>query len=123
MKCTQEFKDRPYINNFKGVIRPFTDEKAQAVTIYKGWKGLTIPINGITDEEKEHNDSVAKIINEGTAGDVNGDGAVNVADISSIISYMTGDQSVDKNSADVNGDGSVDVADISAVITIMAGGE
>lgn len=51
-------------------------------------------------------------------GDVNGDGSVDVADISAIISNMAGTSNYDK--ADVNGDGSVDVADISAVITIMA---
>ena len=54
-------------------------------------------------------------------GDVNGDGSVDVADISAIISVMSGDASTDQaQDADVNGDGSVDVADISAVITIMA---
>ena len=52
-------------------------------------------------------------------GDVNGDGAVNVADIAAVISVMAGDASYGK-AADVNGDGKVDVADISAVITIMA---
>lgn len=51
-------------------------------------------------------------------GDVNGDGAVNVADISSIISVMAG-EFLSEN-ADVNGDGEVDVADISSVISIMA---
>ena len=51
-------------------------------------------------------------------GDVNGDGTVDVADISSIISVMAGTASYDD--ADVNGDGSVDVADISSVISIMA---
>ena len=52
-------------------------------------------------------------------GDVNGDGAVNVADISAIISVMAGEaQYAD---ADVNGDGAVNVADISNVISIMAG--
>ena len=60
----------------------------------------------------------------GMKGDVNGDGAVDVADISAIISVMAGDgQSSMVNgqwSADVNGDGTVDVADISAVINIMA---
>ena len=56
-------------------------------------------------------------------GDVNGDGVVDVADISAIISVMAtvpdGEASA---TADVNGDGAVDVADISTVITIMAGG-
>ncbi len=54
----------------------------------------------------------------GVAGDVNEDGAVNVADISAIISVMAGTASY--ADADVNDDGSVNVADISAVISIMA---
>ena len=51
-------------------------------------------------------------------GDVNGDGAVDVADISAIISVMAGSETYER--ADVNGDGAVDVADVSSVITIMA---
>jgi hypothetical protein len=51
-------------------------------------------------------------------GDVNGDGSVDVADISAIISQMAGTATYP--AADVNNDGSVDVADISKVISIMA---
>ena len=54
-------------------------------------------------------------------GDVNGDGAVNVADISAIIDVMAGTNVSGSAAADVNGDGAVNVADISAVISIMAG--
>ena len=55
-------------------------------------------------------------------GDVNGDNAVDVADIASIISIMaTGSAGDSPASADVNGDGTVDVADIATVISIMAG--
>ncbi len=57
-------------------------------------------------------------------GDVNGDGVVDVADISSIISVMAGTATAGasaSDAADVNGDGVVDVADISSVISIMAG--
>lgn len=55
-------------------------------------------------------------------GDVNSDGTVDVADISSILSVMagTGNASMAAN-ADVNNDGTVDVADISSVLSIMAG--
>ena len=56
-------------------------------------------------------------------GDVNGDGIVDVADISTILTTMatiaTPGASATGN-GDVNADGSVDVADISAVLTIMA---
>ena len=58
---------------------------------------------------------------EALNGDVNGDGTVDVADISSIISIMAGSAGDSPASADVNGDGTVDVADISSVISIMAG--
>ena len=54
----------------------------------------------------------------GTVGDVNGDGAVDVADISAVITIMA--EGTNDKSGDVNGDGAVDVADISAIITIMA---
>ena len=56
---------------------------------------------------------------EGVKGDVNGDGAVDVADISAVISCMAGDTTYNAT-ADVNGDGAIDVADISSIITIMA---
>jgi len=52
------------------------------------------------------------------SGDVNGDGSVNVADISAVINKMAG--TADYDNADVNGDGSVNVADISAIIIIMS---
>lgn len=62
----------------------------------------------------------------GKKGDVNGDGTVDVADISSIITVMANSEASGSGAgaaADVNADGSVDVADISAVISIMAVGE
>ena len=58
-------------------------------------------------------------LDTGIEGDVNGDGTVDVADVSSIISVMAGETDNDYD-ADVNGDGTVDVADISTVISIMA---
>ena len=66
-------------------------------------------------ELKSFNDGYEEVL----VGDVNGDGAVNVADISAIISVMAGTATYAL--ADVNGDGAVNVADISTVITIMAG--
>lgn len=54
-------------------------------------------------------------------GDVNRDGAINVADVVKIIDVMTkmsGD-ACQLHSADVNGDGNVDVHDISTVIEII----
>jgi len=56
--------------------------------------------------------------NEQVEGDVNGDQAVDVADISSVITFMAAGQYVPE--ADVNNDGTIDVADISSIISIMA---
>ena len=53
-------------------------------------------------------------------GDVNGDYSVDVADIASVISSMSGDSSVSRTAADVNHDGAVDVADIATIIDTMA---
>ena len=62
---------------------------------------------------------------QGPKGDVNGDGAVNVADIAAVISVMAGEgaDTVSVKRADVNGDGAVNVADISTIIDVMAGTE
>ena len=58
-------------------------------------------------------------------GDCNADGAVDVADIATVITVMAQgtEASADKRrNADVNGDGSVDVADIANIISIMSAG-
>jgi hypothetical protein len=54
-------------------------------------------------------------------GDVNADGTVDVADVSTVLTVMTTD--IYGQAADVNGDHRVDVADISTILTIMAGEE
>jgi hypothetical protein len=51
---------------------------------------------------------------------VNGDYSIDVADIATVISVMSGSADVSSATADVNGDGTVDVADIAAIIDEMA---
>ena len=58
-------------------------------------------------------------------GDVNGDGAVDVADIATVIDTMAAGNTATAeqiSAADVNEDTSVDVADIASIIDIMAAG-
>lgn len=94
-----------------------------------GFFSEPIPTALLADECQcvENNDSSTKDIYpyrvvKGTPGDVNGDGAVNVADISAVISVMAGTESEEiVKAADVNGDGAVNVADIASIISIMAG--
>ncbi len=54
-------------------------------------------------------------------GDVNGDGRVNVSDVSVLINMILGIVPVDESLADVNGDGRVNVSDVSALINIILG--
>ena len=57
-------------------------------------------------------------VSEREHGDVNGDGAIDVADIADIIDTMA--RGTYRVHADANNDGAVDVADIAEVISIMA---
>ena len=51
------------------------------------------------------------------AGDVNGDGEVNIADVNAVIKFILTSGSLD--TADVNGDGEINIADVNAVIRII----
>ena len=54
-------------------------------------------------------------------GDVNGDGQVNVSDVTTLINMILGTIPVDKTAADVNADGLVNVSDVTALINIILG--
>lgn len=69
-------------------------------------------------EKKEARSEFTLIVSEREHGDVNGDGAVDVADIAEIIDTMA--KGAYRVHADANGDGVVDVADIAEVISVMA---
>ena len=57
----------------------------------------------------------------GLKGDVNGDGKVNVSDVTALINMIMGITTMDATVADVNGDGKVNVSDVSALINIILG--
>ena len=54
-------------------------------------------------------------------GDVNGDGKVNVSDVTKLVNVILGIESVDAMIADVNGDGRVNVSDLATIINIILG--
>jgi hypothetical protein len=58
------------------------------------------------------------------AGDVNGDGSVNVTDIVSIVNFILGGGSdaADLDCGDMNGDGAINVTDIVSVVNYILGG-
>ena len=90
------------------------------------------------DEDDEYpitwEQNVLRIINEegrlleegetpqpGKRGDLNGDGLVDVTDVSICIDMVLGKRTPNLTKADLSGDGQVDVSDVSAVIDIVLG--
>lgn len=56
-------------------------------------------------------------------GDVNGDGAVDINDVTTLIDYLLGsDADVNELAADMNADGAVDINDVTALIDYLLGG-
>ena len=66
-------------------------------------------------------DSCVVTVAAANSGDVNGDGRVNVSDVTMLINMILGIVPMDQNAADVNGDGRVNVSDITAIINIILG--
>ena len=62
-------------------------------------------------------------LNQLKDGDINGDNAVDIADVNAAIDIMLGKATASsfKGKADVTGDGQVDIADVNAIIDIMLG--
>ena len=69
--------------------------------------------------EQTYYGSEEQFTTEKPSGDVNGDGRVNVSDVSALINHILGIATV--SSADVNGDGRINVSDVSALINIILG--
>jgi hypothetical protein len=61
---------------------------------------------------------------QGTTGDANSSGSVNLADLSALVAFLVGgDFALQcRTEADVNGSGSVDLADLSALSNYLTGG-
>ena len=57
----------------------------------------------------------------GLVGDVDGDGAVNISDVTTLIDYLLGGESLAGN-GDIDGDGNISIADVTALIDILLTG-
>ena len=111
-----------------------TTEYLSVGSDHNGYKGLDLvncyvasPANGVVsnygyitvdgDEWQGH----IEIKRSGIAGDVNGDGKVNVSDVTALINMILGITPIDQTRADVNGDTKVNVSDVTALINIILG--
>ncbi len=54
-------------------------------------------------------------------GDVNGDGKVNVTDVTTLVNMILGVVAKDMERGDINGDGKMNVTDVTALINIILG--
>ena len=57
----------------------------------------------------------------GKPGDTNGDGKVNVTDVTALVNMILGVIPKDEARADINGDGKVNVSDVTALVNIILG--
>ena len=94
-------------------------------TAIRGCKGTTYDANH-TDHAYAHIDGGSS--NPGylsdsmiLRGDVNGDGKVNVSDVTALINMILGLTPMNQARADVNGDSRVNVSDVTALINIILG--
>ncbi|MCI7489562.1 MAG: dockerin type I repeat-containing protein, partial [Bacteroidales bacterium] len=87
-----------------------------AVNQYCGWIGETsTEVAGGIDFHPN------QALPEVTAGDTNGDGIVDVSDVTLVINFILGQKPIGYNpvAVDVNGDGIVDVSDVTSLINLI----
>ena len=54
-----------------------------------------------------------------TTGDINGDGEVNVSDVTALINKILGSSTYSDAVCDINGDGEINVSDVTALINLI----
>ena len=52
-------------------------------------------------------------------GDINGDGEVNVSDVTALINKILGSSTYSDAVCDINGDGEINVSDVTALINLI----
>ena len=85
---------------------------------------LTLIALTMTAQAKAWRGAPYKLHSATLIGDVNGDGAITITDVTMMVAYVLGQQSDDfiAANADVNGDGSITVTDVAETVNIILGG-
>ena len=79
---------------------------------------MLIPVDESTIVSTIYWKNFTNIVEETILGDVDGDGVIDVADATTLVSMIL-DNSLASDAADVDGDGTVDVADATALVNII----
>ena len=98
--------------------KPVFNKVTTSTAFKRGYAYLKIPTSqtgGATTIITNLSGSVAEV------GDVNGDGKVNVTDVTALVNMILGVIPKDEARADINGDGKVNVSDVTALVNIILG--
>lgn len=98
------------------------------IKVYDKAKGRAVRINESFSfqsqgQEGEPSSPVNLTMKMYTLGDVNDDGFIDIADVTSVLAIMAGKggSNLINEAADVNEDGYIDIADVTSILSIMAG--
>ena len=107
----------PRLGDISGTVKP-TDGKTYYVRARFAY--LTTA-TGTTVQYTDYTPVLMFVYSTGVKGDVNGDGEINVQDVTALISYILGDtpEGFVIENAYINGDTNIDVQDVTALIAII----
>ena len=117
-----EEQNRQY--GYLRIYSNLTDEESVTFKAYQKSSGkeLTIKESVTFDSSQAIGyPSSPLVLNMIEKGDANGDGVINIADVTAIINHINGSTSGSfvLSAADANGDGSINIADVTAVINMI----
>ena len=100
----------------------FTDAVYQNATLYVPMRSLELYRNAAIWSNFQHIEGIDTGDEPTTLGDVNGDGKVNIGDVSALIGYLLDDSNeIFTDNADINADTRITIADVSDLISLLLG--
>lgn len=97
---------------------------ASAVKIPETLAGKTFTVTGFVAKYKDQLQLLPVEVKDEAGsipGDINGDGIVNVSDVTALISKILGEAEYSDSVCDINGDGVVNVSDVTALVNLILG--